>query len=459
MDWQLEAEKRQEKMLKELQELIAIPSILSEDAAPDAPFGKEVKRALDWFLDKGRENGYQVKNVDHIAGHLEIGEGEELLGILGHVDVVPTGAGWTKEPFGGIIEDGKLFGRGAIDDKGPTIAAWTALNMVKDSGVTFNKRIRLIIGTDEESGFRCVENYFQKEEMPTIAFAPDADFPIINAEKGIAGLVFSQLTSGKKDQLAAFRSGDRTNMVPDLATATLAGNLADWKEKIEAFTNEHDVTFSIVEENGQVRLTVHGKSAHAMEPDDGINAGVLLALFLRDHLSGDGKAFTDFIVDHFYGDSRGRSLGLEFNDEVSGDTTFNAGIMRYDQKKGGIAEVSMRYSITYPFDEKTADFEVEGFTLNIHSNSKPHYVDEKDPFIKTLQDAYEKQTGEPAELLAIGGGTYARVMDKGVAFGMLFPGERDVAHQLDEFVDIANLTKAAAIYAEAIYQLACQKEN
>lgn len=198
MDWQLEAEKRQEKMLKELQELIAIPSILSEDAAPDAPFGKEVKRALDWFLDKGRENGYQVKNVDHIAGHLEIGEGEELLGILGHVDVVPTGAGWTKEPFGGIIEDGKLFGRGAIDDKGPTIAAWTALNMVKDSGVTFNKRIRLIIGTDEESGFRCVENYFQKEEMPTIAFAPDADFPIINAEKGIAGLVFSQLTSGKK---------------------------------------------------------------------------------------------------------------------------------------------------------------------------------------------------------------------------------------------------------------------
>ncbi|RLQ91833.1 dipeptidase PepV [Planomicrobium sp. Y74] len=459
MDWQLEAEKRQGSMLRELQELIAIPSILSDDATPDAPFGKEVKRALDWFLQKGRENGYEVKNVDNIAGHLEIGAGEELLGILGHVDVVPTGEGWTKDPFGGVIEDGKLFGRGAIDDKGPTIAAWTALNMVKDAGCEFNKRVRLIIGTDEESGFRCVENYFQKEEMPTMAFAPDADFPIINAEKGIAALVFSQVYSGKEDQLISFKSGDRTNMVPDLAQAAVKGSLADWESEFEKFASEYDLPFAAVEENGEVILTVHGKAVHAMEPDDGINAGVMLALFLKEHLTGDGQVFTEFIADKFYGDSRGNAFGLAFADEASGDTTFNAGIMRFEGAKGGKVEVSMRYSISYPFDDKMADFQVEGFSMNIHSNSKPHYVDEKDPFIKTLQDAYEKQTGDKAELLAIGGGTYARVMDKGVAFGMLFPGEKDVAHQLDEFVDINNLTKAVAIYAEAIYQLACNKKE
>lgn len=458
MDWQLEAEKRQEMMLRELQELIAIPSVLSDDATQDAPFGKEVKRALDWFLDKGLENGYHVKNVDNIAGHLEIGKGDELLGILGHVDVVPTGEGWTKDPFGGIIEDGKLFGRGAIDDKGPTIAAWTALNMVKDAGYEFNKRVRLIIGTDEESGFRCVENYFQKEEMPTMAFAPDADFPIINAEKGIAALVFSQVYSGKEDQLVIFRSGDRTNMVPDLAEATVEGSLADWKTEFEKFASKYDLTSSAVEEDGLVKLTVRGKAAHAMEPDDGINAGVLLALFLKDHLTGDGQVFTEFIGDKFYRDTRGRSFGLGFSDDASGDTTFNAGIMRFEKAKGGKVEVSMRYSISYPFDEKMTDFQVEGFSMNIHSNSKPHYVDAEDPFIEKLQAAYEKQTGDKAELLAIGGGTYARVMDKGVAFGMLFPGERDVAHQLDEFVDINNLTKAAAIYAEAICQLACNKK-
>lgn len=458
MDWQLEAEKRQESMLKELQELIAIPSVLNTDATPDAPFGKEVKRALDWFLDKGRERGYQVKNVDNIAGHLEIGQGDELLGILGHVDVVPTGEGWTKDPFGGVIEDGKLFGRGAIDDKGPTIAAWTALNMVKDAGYEFNKRVRLIIGTDEESGFRCVENYFQKEEMPTMAFAPDADFPIINAEKGIAGLVFSQVYSGKEDQLITFMSGDRTNMVPDLAEAVIEGNSADWKPDFAAFANQHDLQTTIEEIDNAVKLTVHGKAAHAMEPDDGLNAGVMLALFLKDHLTGDGQVFTGFIADNFYGDTRGRSLNLEFSDEVSGDTTFNAGIMRFKKAKGGTVEVSMRYSISCPFDEKMEEIQVEGFSVNIHSNSKPHYVDGDDPFIRTLQDAYEIQTGEKAELLAIGGGTYARVMEKGVAFGMLFPGEKDVAHQLDEFVDINNLVKATAIYAEAICQLACNKK-
>ncbi|MFD1030346.1 dipeptidase PepV [Metaplanococcus flavidus] len=455
MDWQLEAEKRQENMLKELQELIAIPSVLNTDATPDAPFGKEVKRALDWFLEKGRESGYQVKNVDNIAGHLEIGEGDELLGILGHVDVVPTGDGWTKNPFGGVIEDGKLFGRGAIDDKGPTIAAWTALNMVKDAGFKFNKRVRLIIGTDEESGFRCVENYFQKEEMPTIAFAPDADFPIINAEKGIAALVFSQSYTGREDQLLTFKSGERTNMVPDFAEAELEGRLADWKNEFEKFTSKYNVGFSAVEEDGRVKLTVQGKAAHAMEPDDGINAGVMLSLFLKDHLTGDGQVFTEFIAEKFYGDTRGKSLNLAFTDEASGDTTFNAGIMRFEKAKGGTVEVSMRYSISCPFDEVMEEIQAEGFSVNVHSNSKPHYVDENDPFIKTLQNAYEKQTGEKAELLAIGGGTYARVMDKGVAFGMLFPGEKDVAHQLDEFVDIKNLVKATAIYAEAISQLAC----
>ncbi|RNF40793.1 dipeptidase PepV [Planococcus salinus] len=459
MDWQLEAEKRQGDMLRELQELIAIPSVLSEEAAPDAPFGKDVKRALEWFLKKGEENGFQVKNVDHVAGHLEIGEGEELLGILGHIDVVPPGGGWTKDPFGGTIENGKLFGRGAIDDKGPTIAAWTALNIVKDAGVEFDKRVRLIIGTDEESGFRCVKQYFQKEEMPTIGFAPDADFPIINAEKGIAGLVFSKSSFSQEDVLATFHSGNRTNMVPDLAEATVNGELSEWQSVFDQFCQQHNVTGAAEQQEEFVRLTVHGKAAHAMEPDHGINAGVLLALFLKDRLTGDGKEFADFLTENFHDDTRGQNLGLAYSDETSGDTTFNAGIIRFDCEKGATIEVSMRYSVSFPFEEKMETFQTEGFSWNVHSNSPPHHVDADDPFIRTLQNAYERQTGSPAELLTIGGGTYARVLDKGVAFGMLFPGEPDVAHQADEFVDIANLTKATAIYAEAIFQLACRKKE
>ena len=457
MDWLLEATKRKETMLRELQELVAIPSVLSDETTPTAPFGKEVKQALDWFLEKGREQGYAVKNVADVAGHLEIGQGEELLGILGHVDVVPVGEGWTKDPFGGEIQEGRLYGRGAIDDKGPTIAAWTALNMLKDADVEFIKRIRLIIGTDEESGFRCVERYFKTEEMPTMAFAPDADFPIINAEKGIADLVFSTFSMYEDAILESFIAGYRTNMVPDKATAILNGQLEEWQEEFKGFCREHQVTGVVEQHNGSTELTLNGKAAHAMEPDNGINAGILLALFLKDRLEGDGQKFVAFVADTFYQDSRGRKLGLDFTDEQSGDTTFNAGIIRFVKNKTAMINVSMRYSVSYPFEEKMAAYQLEDFVVDIASNSPPHYVDENDPFIKTLQSAYEKQTGNKAELIAIGGGTYARVLDKGVAFGMLFPGEPDVAHQADEFVDIDNLIKATAIYAEAIYQLACKK--
>lgn len=458
MDWQLEAEKRKDSIIEDLQELIAIPSVLSEEAAPDAPFGKDVKRALQWFLDKGAAMGYTVKNVADVAGHIETGSGEELLGILGHVDVVPAGAGWTKDPFGGIVENGKLYGRGAIDDKGPTIAAWAALNLVKDAGFEFTKRVRLIIGTDEESGFRCVDRYFETEEMPTIGFAPDADFPIINAEKGIASLVLGMSSWQSQDELKSFVAGNRTNMVPDLAEAIVAGSRADWQPPFEEFLAQHGVPGDAEAVDDGVKLTVHGKSAHAMEPEDGVNAGILLALFLKDRLAGDGGRFAAFLADHFYQNSRGRKLGLDFKDDVSGETTLNAGVIRFEYGKKATIEVSLRYSISYPFDEKISVGMPEGFSLTVDSNSPPHYVDAADPFIQKLQSAYEKQTGDNADLLAIGGGTYARVLDKGVAFGMLFPGEKDVAHQKDEFVDIENLLKAVAIYAEAIYQLACKQQ-
>ncbi|EIM05805.1 Xaa-His dipeptidase [Planococcus antarcticus DSM 14505] len=416
MDWLLEANKRKETMLSELQELIAIPSVLSDETTPTAPFGKEVKQALDWFLHKGRAQGYSVKNVGDVAGHLEIGEGDELLGILGHVDVVPVGQGWTKEPFGGEIQDGRLYGRGAIDDKGPTIAAWTALNMLKDADVEFTKRVRLIIGTDEESDFRCMDRYFQTEEMPAAAFTPDADFPIINAEKGIAGLVFLTFSLHDDEILESFIAGHRTNMVPDTATAILNGQLVEWQQDFKEFCVKHQLTGRAEQHNSSTELTLNGKSAHAMEPENGINAGILLALFLKDRLEGDGQKFVAFIADTFYQDSRGRKLGLDFTDEQSGDTTFNAGIIRFEKKKTATIHVSMRYSVSYPFEEKMTAYELENFMLDIASNSPPHYVDGNDPFIKTLQSAYEKQTGNKADLIAIGGGTYARVLDKGVAW-------------------------------------------
>ena len=188
MDWLQAAKERQDELIQELQELVQINSVLDENTiTTEVPFGDGPLKALEWLLAKGQIEGLQTKNIDNYAGHIQMGEGDDLLGILCHVDVVPVGdeTDWTYPPFSGTVADGKLFARGAIDDKGPTIAAWMAMKLVKDAGIELHKRVRMIIGTDEETGFRCVDHYFKHEEMPTIGFAPDADFPLINAEKAL----------------------------------------------------------------------------------------------------------------------------------------------------------------------------------------------------------------------------------------------------------------------------------
>ena len=463
MNWLERAEEKKSEMIAELQALIHIPSVLQEDlATPEMPFGPKPLEALQHMLSEGEKAGFTTKNIDNMAGHIEMGEGDETLGILCHVDVVPEGEGWTYPPYEGVIAEGKVFGRGAIDDKGPTIAAWMAMKLVKESGIELSKKVRLIIGTDEESGFRCVNRYFEKEAMPEIGFAPDADFPIINAEKGIANLIFTQTASSETETIQFFQAGKRTNMVPDEAFAFVFGGLHTIKEKFNAFATEHGITGEVVPQGPMVKVLTRGKSAHAMEPDEGVNAGILLAKFLQTiHLTSHSKEFVDFLVNAFGEESRGHALSLNFSDEISGETTLNPGVIHYAPEQGSCTQVSLRYSVNYPFDEKMAAcrnaLQNTGITLDIGTNSKPHYVDKEDILIKSLQKVYERQTGKEAKLLSIGGGTYARVLNKGVAFGMLFPGRKDVAHQVDEYVDIEDLVKATAIYADAIVELAGKK--
>lgn len=454
------AKQREKELIEDLKQLIRIESVLdAKSATNEAPFGKGPAEALKWLLTKGEEEGFRVKNIDHVAGHIEMGEGEELVGILCHVDVVPAGENWTYPPFEGTIQDGKLYGRGAIDDKGPTIAAFLAMKMVKDLKIPLKKRVRMIIGTDEESGFRCVEHYFSKEEMPTIGFAPDADFPLINAEKGIALLDFKQRVQDLKDeQLVSFSAGNRVNMVPDLARAVVRNTSHQFEENFQTFFQNYTQKATILSEGEQYIITVAGKSSHAMEPEKGLNAGIVLAKFLNTELTTPAsKSFVSFLDDGF-NDVYGKRLQLDFSDEMSGPTTFNAGVMTFDGEKGGRIQVSMRYSVTYPFTEKIREVETHlsntSFGVEVVSNSAPHFIPEEDEFIQTLLSVYRQYTDDQTKPLSTGGGTYARILKKGVAFGALFPGEPDVAHQKDEYVVIQNLVKAAAIYAEAIVQLA-----
>ncbi|MDM5330664.1 dipeptidase PepV [Neobacillus sp. CF12] len=467
INWMNEVEKRKDDLIKDTQSLLHIKSLLDEENTfLDAPLGKGVKEALDFMLDLGEKDGFRPKNVGNLAGHLEYGEGEELLGILVHVDVVPEGDGWTSDPFAAEIRDGKIFARGAIDDKGPTIAAYYAMKIVKELGLPMNKRVRMIIGTDEESDWRCVEHYFKEEEMPTLGFAPDADFPIINAEKGIADFDMVQKNSYDETaetniQVLSFTSGKRYNMVPDHAKATLhiKVNQMGVVQRFTDFMKRYEVENSSYVENGELILEVKGVSAHGMEPRKGKNAGLFLAEFLSKlELNASASGYFKFVSRYFYNDSRGVNLGVAYADDISGELTINPGKFSYSIKNGGSIGMTCRYPVTNNMaDTKEKLDELlqnEGFEIGKFKDTKPHHVDESEFLIQTLKKVYEEQTGEKAELIAIGGGTYARSLKAGVAFGPLFPGRPDIAHQKDEYIDIDDLLKATAIYAQAIYELA-----
>ncbi len=460
INWTEEVAKRKDDLIRDTQQFLQIKSVWEEESAKEgAPFGEGVEKALSFMLHKGEAEGFASKNLEGYAGHLEMGQGEELVGILCHVDVVPEGDGWTTPAYSANIRDGKIFARGAIDDKGPTMAAYYAMKIVKELGLPLSKRVRMIIGTDEESNWKCVDHYFKNEEMPTIGFAPDADFPIINAEKGISDIQVVQNGSEEKKgtyELVSFDSGRRLNMVPDFAEAVITG------EDVNALTVAYEEYLQTAKKIGKstiegntVTLQIEGISAHGSTPEKGENAGLLLANFLTIvSLDGKATAFATFATETFTGDK----ATIAYKDEISGPLTVNVGRISYTKENGGNLGLNVRYPVTTNFEETIVKLKeyvgTHGFEVADYSNSRPHHVDKDHVLIRTLQRVYEEQTGEKAELLAIGGGTYARSLKAGVAFGPLFPGKEELAHQKDEYIEIEDLLKATAIYAQAIHELA-----
>lgn len=462
VNWKAEVEKRKESFLKDTQGLLKIRSVLDETAASEnAPFGPGIKQALDYMLDLGKTAGMKTKNLEGYAAHMEMGQGEELIGILGHLDVVPEGDGWSTDPFGGEIKDGKIFARGAIDDKGPTMAAFYGMKIIQELNLPVSKRVRLILGTDEESQWRCVDHYFKHEEMPSAGFAPDADFPIIHAEKGMLNVDIIQKThiegSDQAQILYSFTSGHRLNMVPDRAEAEITYS-SEVEESYQRYLESNGLDGASAKADERLTLTLVGKSAHGSTPEFGVNAGVLLAGFLASvPLDEQGKSYIDFVHNHL-GSAEGEDLGIAAEDEVSGILTVNPGVFTFKQGEEGKMGLNIRYPVKHSGDDVIHQLEKltesHGFSLEVTKYTTPHFVDENHPLVQTLKKVYEEQTGLTGKPIAIGGGTYARSLKAGVAFGALFPGREDVAHQKDEYMFLDDLFSAAAIYAQSIYELA-----
>ena len=442
-----------DELLDTLRRWIAIPSVKA-DATADAPFGAEVRRALDAALADCKRLGFTTRNIDNYAGDARMGEiGVDPLAILCHLDVVPQGTGWTYEPFGAQVEGGRVYGRGTSDDKGPAVAALFAMYAVLKAGIPLKREVRLILGCDEESGWEDIAYYTKHCDMPKTGFSPDASFPVINTEKGMLHLSLFGAASKDGLKVREINVGERTNVIPGVATALVEGDAA-LCEKVVKIATEKKLTVSASLRDGGVQLLSEGTPGHAAYPEGAKNAlGQLLLMLDALGVTGSLKTMARCVGMEY----DGLSLGIRCKDETSGSLTCNLGILRYNQNDGLYATLDIRCPILADQQALIATLSAalsDGVTVRVDGTKEPHHVPPQSKLVVDLLDAYHEETGRERLCVATGGGTYARSLEEGVAFGCSFPEDEDVAHQANEYIDIDKLMINVRIFARAIIKLA-----
>ena len=441
--------KLEPEMLAGIQQNMRICSEKGE-ASADAPFGLGPKAALLDALAQAEKLGFRTANIDNKIGYAEIGEGEEMVAVLGHLDVVPAGDGWNTDPYGAECKDGVLYGRGALDDKGPIMGALYALKVIADSGLPLKRRIRVIMGTDEECGSACVAHYLKtQQEMPVAGFTPDADFPAIFCEKGILRFELG-CDIAADGEAVTLEGGVAANVVMPGLTLTVPASLGLPTERAETVQ---------VQQNGEtVTYTFTGKSAHAMAPHLGVNAGYIAAdYFQGTKVSQDVDRLLGFVREKLHHETDGVTLNIAKVDEETGALTVNLGcIYRKGDKR--VLTLDLRYPPVCKAEEieenirkAAAEF---GLEILEKEHANPLYIPKDSNLIRTLMGVYQEVTGDHAEPIAIGGGTYAKAFPNMVAFGPLFPGDPDVIHQPNECVEVEKLLKAVEISMLAMAELA-----
>lgn len=461
---QIEAyfDQKEDELVSAVSRLTSIPSVKG-DAAPGAPFGPGPARALDEALAMAAEMGLTTANHDGYVGSADLNGKDTILHILGHLDVVGEGSGWTVTgPFEPKVVDGVLYGRGVADDKGPMVAALLAMQAVKDLNIPLQRNVRIIFGTDEECGMEDVAHYYSSEPYAPYTFSPDADFPVINIEKGFYKPTFTKQweADAALPRLVSFHGGERLNVVPNQAEAVIEGlPMGQLLPRAQVGAKITGAEFRVMPQGpDRVRVVALGKSAHAMAPEDGVNAltALLELLGVLPLAESESKNAIHALLELLpQKDTRGQGLGIAQSDELSGELTVAFSLL--DINETGLTG---RFDSRVPLcandqncrQRVEAAFAKHGFTCTGEMTA-PHHTPADSPFVQTLLKCYEQYTGEKGECLAIGGGTYVHDIPGGVAFGAAMPGYQTNLHGADEHIPIQDLLTAAKIYAQVIVDL------
>lgn len=425
-----------EEIIYHVQKLIQIQSVATEPL-PGKPSGEGVHQALEYVLELGRSLGFHAISVDGYAGHIEYGQGSELAAVLVHVDTVPLGDGWTYPPLEARVVEGAIYGRGASDNKHAVVTAVYSLYALKVAGIIPKRRIRVIIGTREETGMTDMDYYFEREPLPDYGFVTDGGYPIANAEKGSYIIEFSQALKLQESWLEC-EAGEAPNVIPDYAEA--------W------FRTGAQITGSEL---------AKGKAGHGAFPHSGVNAIAKLLEKLSTHPNMHElavKSFVQFASTYIGLEVTGQTLGIAYKHSTYGEVTVNIGQLSIQRD-----QVSMVLDIRYPVGTNKVELihslqqiaTQANINMAVMKDLPELYVEPESELIRRLSDAYEKVTGQPAELYTMAGGTYAKKLrNTGVIFGPTFPDSPPTNfHKADEHIRIDHMLRHAEVCTQALYEL------
>lgn len=441
-------------------EIINIPSVFDNNS--DIPFGIHTVEALNYMLNLGKKFGFRTKNIDNMCGYIEFGNGDKLLGIIAHLDVVPAENDWTYSPFKATIDNGKIYGRGAIDDKGPAVAALYAMKAVADNYDIKNKRVRLILGLNEESAWKCIERYKETEEIPNVSFSPDANFPCIYAEKTIESLFLKQ-NYIKNPTLYIENINTKNNainVVPKFCSVILGFDnlkILNIQNTLKNIIKKYGYSINMEEvDSSHIKLISLGSAAHAAHPELGINALSRLLIVLYDlfneyniHLD-----ILDYFANYIGDDYTGKKLGINYEDE-SGILTLNTAQFVLENHILSIG-FNLRVPVTYDYNNIKNIFNKHcnhNLKIIVARIQEPLYFEKNHPLVQKLCNIFNDYNNSNLEPMAIGGGTYARAFKNCISFGPQMPNSKDMCHQTDEYISIENLIFCSKVYAKSICEL------
>ena len=447
MDYQKLTKPYQEEMLKSLKEFVAIDSVYDEKtASKENPFGQGVTNALKYIENLAKKDGFIVKNYDNMVVEILTNDLEPNVTIMAHADVVPVGTGWPQDPFTVLEKDGTLYGRGVADDKGPLLSSYYGLKALRDNNLLGNYQVRLLVGGNEESGSLCMEHYFHtlKKKQPTLGFSPDSAYPLTFAEKGIVGF------NVKKDidcpNIISMKGGVASNSVIERCEVILNEDL-----NLISYLNDEGVDYSYLVKGHQMILTFNGIAAHGSLPWLGKNAAMIAVKYLGQYYKN-----ADLIkLYELYSPLRGEGVNASANSVDMGTNSLNVGLFSLENGQLNMV-VNFRYVETVTEEEMINNI-IEAskpFEIEKLGSAKLVYFPKDHQLIKTLLRVYQEETGDTkTEIIASGGGTYAKEADNVVAFGMEYPGYDPHMHGVNERIEINQLVESMGIYAHAIIEL------